>query len=166
MSVLSSIAAQFPTRIRYLRQTKADNCAQTVVAMVLGVPVDAVEREAGTDGAMTVNEVLGILARLGFFTRPISAKLAGGIWPAFYARSGGRKLRGLGFRMPRGGEVSGHAYFLAGGRMYDPATGERRGLDADVVRNELDWLVLFPVDLYSTPALRRFLGAMGWESPS
>ena len=125
------------------RQTRERNCVQTVVAIALGRDVDEVEKRAGTDGDLTVSETLDLLDAYGVTCRPISAHLVADFWPSFYARSGGARLRGLAFRLPAEGEDVGHAYYVHGKRIYDPATGRERSVDPSALKT-LDWLAILP----------------------
>jgi hypothetical protein len=148
----------FPPRgVRLLRQTRPHNCVQTVLAMSLNLPIATVEKLAGTQGMMETGEVFGLLARLGVFYRPISASLMADCWPSFWYRSGGRQLRGMGVRRPTAKDRIGHAYFIAGSVIYDPATGKTRSMNPSTL-SDIDWLALFPTDIADNPALRS-LGA-------
>ena len=132
-------------KIRWLRQERPRNCVQTVVAMAVGASVADVEAVARTEDTLDIPATMTLLAHYGVFCRPISAQLVADFWPMYYRQGGGRRLRGLGFASPNpahGREV-GHAYFLYGPRLYDPATGITEALDEPHLR-QLDWLVLFP----------------------
>lgn len=131
-------------RIRWLRQSREDNCVQTVLAIVLGLSCEVVEAEVGTTGALTIHDTLDLLSDLGVPCRPIAAELAADFWPVFYRRAGKRKLRGIGIQLPRRGEPIGHAYVLSGKTMYDPATGRKYPMEPDVIRERLNWLAIFP----------------------
>lgn len=154
-----------PSDVTYLRQEKPENCVQTVVAMALNVPVELIEEEAGTTGRLTVGETFSLLGRIGVSVRSLSADLAADFWPNFYRRYGGRDLRGMGFELPQGeGEKDvGHAYFLTGNQMYDPATGKKEKLEPEAIE-KLDWLALFPPELARASkleSLRRALRGNG-----
>lgn len=136
--------------VRRLRQDRPDNCVQTVLAMAIGVPTDVIEDEAGTSGALTIGETIDLLSRFGIESRRVHSRLLAEFWSAFYRMSGGRKMRGLAFALPRDGERIGHAYFVLGRRVYDPATGRIRRLTQRVVRR-LDLFAIFPDDLDSHP---------------
>lgn len=74
MSLIRLLADQIsPSKPRYLRQTGPHNCAQTVLAMALGVAPEAVASHLGTNSTVTVNQVLVLLARFGITTRPVAA---------------------------------------------------------------------------------------------
>lgn len=150
MSILARLQS-LGSGIRWIRQSRPENCVQTVLAMALGVPTEWIEEIAGTAGALTIRETMDLLNRFGIESRPMSADLVADFWPSFYRLNGGRKLRGLGFRLPRDGERVGHAYFLIGRRMYDPASGRLQRLDEETLRR-LDLLAIFPEDLHRTVA--------------
>lgn len=160
MEAPSWFADLFAGRVQWLRQTREHNCVQTVLAMALGLPIELVEDAAGTTGSMTVGETLHLLAELGVFCRPVSADLVSQFWSTFYRRSGGRRLRGLGFRLPEREGETGHAYLLVGAQMYDPASGQRTRVDAATLRT-LDWLAILPEGLYRTPSLRHLAESVG-----
>lgn len=128
----------------WLHQSRDDNCAQTVISMITGVPVARVAQYAGRSGALSVSEALAVLARLGIRARPVSASIVSEFWPTFRDRAGGRRLRGIAFRTtPFPGERYGHAYLLFGDRIYDPRTGDLGKLDASTFKS-LDWVALLP----------------------
>lgn len=161
---LRSLLAEIPfipTDVTYLRQDRPENCVQTVVAMALNVPVELIEEEAGTNGRMTVGETFSLLGRIGVSVRSLSAELAADFWPNFYKRYGGRDLRGMGFELPRGEKDKdvGHAYFLTGTYMYDPATGQKEKLEGEALR-QLDWLALFPPELAQASKLESLRQAL------
>lgn len=141
-----------PPGVKLLRQSRSDNCVQTVLAMSLELPIETIEAVAGTQGQMEVGEINQLLAKLGVFYRPVSASLMADCWPSLWHRSGGRKLRGMAVKLPRGGVKLGHAYFVAGAIMYDPATGRTRTMNPSTL-DALDLIVLFPSDIYDNPAL-------------
>lgn len=136
--------------VRWERQSRPHNCVQTVVAMALGVPTEAVERIAGTDGAMTVRQTIDLLAHFGIGCRPVSADFFADFWDEFYRMSGGRKMRALAFRLPRDQETVGHAYFVLGRKMFDPATGRVMRLGRRQIK-AIDYLAIFPENLHSRP---------------
>lgn len=140
--------------VRWQRQSRPHNCVQTVVAMALGVPTEAIEHMAGTDGAMTVRETIDLLAEFGIGCRPVSAEFAAEFWDVFYRMSGGRRMRGLAFRLPRDRETVGHAYFVLGRKMYDPASGRIMRLDKRQLRT-IDYLAIFPEDLHTRPEIAK-----------
>jgi hypothetical protein len=125
------------------RQSRERNCVQTVVAIALGRDVSEVEDRAGTQGDLTVSQTLELLDSYGVSCKPISARLVADFWPSFYARSGGGSLRGLAFRLPAPDEEVGHAYYVHGKRIYDPATGKETSVDPAALRT-LDWLAILP----------------------
>lgn len=128
---------------RSYRQTREHNCVQTVVAIALSCDIAEVEREAGTSETMTVAETFDLLDRYGISCQPMSAHLMADFWPSVYERSGGGRLRGLAFRLPSGKEGIGHAYYIHGRRVYDPASGREVPLDPAVLRS-LDWIAVLP----------------------
>lgn len=139
---------------RRLRQTGTDNCVQTVVAMVLGVPVEQVESAAGTRGRMSVDETTALLSRAGIYCRPVAASLVADFWPMFRKRHGGRHLRGLGFALPKTPGRAGHAFYITGATLYDPATGQTTPLN-ETTLHLLDWLALLPREAGRRDALSR-----------
>ena len=153
---LSMFASWFGFRsgVRWQRQSRPQNCVQTVVAMALGVPTEAIERVAGTDGAMTVRQTIDLLSEFGIECRPVSAEFAAEFWEAFYRLSGGRRMRGLAFRLPRDRETVGHAYFVLGRKMYDPASGRITRLGKRRLR-AIDYLAIFPPDFHARPEIAR-----------
>ena len=132
-----------PAPKRWLRQPKEDNCAHTVIAMLTGRSLADVIRTAGRDGPLSVSESLAVLSSFGLRCRPLSSAFAADFWPMFQRRAGGRRLRGLAFRLSAPGERHGHAYLLFGSRYYDPATGTFARLDAASIRR-FDWIALLP----------------------
>jgi hypothetical protein len=118
---------------------------QTVVAMALDLPIDLVEREAGTRESMDIDDTITLLRKFDLQCRPVGARMVADWWSVFYKQGGGRGLRGLGCLMPKGRNETGHAYLLVGRRMYDPASARMLPLNADTVR-QLDWVVFFPSD--------------------
>lgn len=145
--------------IRRQRQSRPHNCVQTVVAMALGVPIEMVEDLAGTKGAMTVRQTIDLLDEFGIGCRPVSAEFVAEFWDAFYRMSGGRKMRGLAFRLPRDQETVGHAYLVLGRKMYDPASGRTMRLDKRRLRS-IDYLAVFPDGLHAKPELMRLREAV------
>jgi hypothetical protein len=141
-------------RVRFFRQSRPGNCVQTVVAMALDVPVAAVERETGTDGTLTVAETTVLLNRLGVSGLPMSAGSASDFWDVFLLRHGGRRLMAVAFELPRGGAQDGHAWLLAGRRMYDPGTGQVARLDRQSVRR-FDYLLPIPEAARSASPVER-----------
>src|SRR5690606_23239607 len=90
---------------RWLKQARPDNCSQTVIAMLTGRSVSAISRSAGHTGALGVSQALRLLSALGLpLARPIAGRHAAEFWPVYRQRSGGRRLRGLAFRVSRPGE--------------------------------------------------------------
>lgn len=142
-------------KIEWLTQSREENCVQTVIAIALGLSTECVEEEARTNGTMSVHETLELLAQLGVSVRPIAADLASNFWGVFYKRGGGRRMRGLGFQLPRSGEGIGHAFFLTSTVMYDPATGKRQNINPETIKENLDWLVFLPEEAYDNPAIKK-----------
>jgi len=127
---------------QWLRQTLPDNCSQTVLSMLTGKDLAEITRLAGRPGALGISHACRVLEASGVHCgRPLAAQHAAEFWPVYWRRAGGRRLRGLGFRVARQGEDHGHAWLLFGNRLYDPADGEFRTLDPDAIR-QLDWVVL------------------------
>lgn len=128
----------------WLRQSAPDNCGQTVVSMLTGRTVAEVTRAAGEGGAIGVSQVLRLLEGFGVPAgRPVAGAHAAEFWPVYRQRAGGRRLRGLGFRVSRPGEEYGHVSLLWGREVYDPADGLFRRSDAAAVA-AFDWVVLLP----------------------
>lgn len=113
--------------------------------MITGAPVSKVCEMVRTEGPLSVSETLAVLSRLGCACRPVSSAMVADFWPLYQRRAGGRRLRGVAFRVARPGEPYGHAYLLFGKKIYDPLNGEFRALDASVLRG-LDWIALLPVE--------------------
>lgn len=126
------------------RQTRPHNCVQTVLAIALDVPIDTIEREAGTQGQMRIPDVVWLLNRLGLWAPVRAASLVADLWPGYYRRHGGRQLRGWGFRLPRGTETIGHAYLVWGTTVYDPSNGQQLPLTAATIRSEFDFMAVLP----------------------
>jgi hypothetical protein len=123
---------------------------QTVIAMGLDLPIDLIEREAGTLESMGIESTVDLLERYGLQCRPVAARLIADWWSVFYKQAGGRSLRGIGCLMPKGDRETGHAYLLIGKRMYDPGSARMLPLSPDTVR-DLDWVVFFPTDAPRVP---------------
>lgn len=135
----------FPVGGRLVRQTRPHNCVQTVIAIGLGVTVEFVERSAGTTGTMRIQGAMDLLRELRISSgRPVAASHAAAFWPFYYRQNGGRRMRGLGFVLPASEGDVGHAYFLYGRRMFDPATGRTMRLRDSSVRRHLDCIVFLP----------------------
>lgn len=135
------------SRPKLVRQRRPENCVQTVLAMILGVGVEEVEKAARTQGTMTLERAMELLHLLGIEARPLEASLAAGFWTLFYDRHGRARLRGLGMRLPRDEEEGiGHAMLVYGKYIYDPATGRTDKLTVDRLEG-LDWLLLLPGDM-------------------
>lgn len=114
---------------------------QTVLAMALDCSIEEMETESGTQGSMSVDDALRLLARRGIPARPVAASLVRDFWDVFSARAAGVKLEGLGIRLPRTTGELGHAVLLHSQRIYDPATGQSNALRPDAL-GDLDWLIL------------------------
>jgi hypothetical protein len=121
-------------------QTRPQNCVQTSIALALGIPVEAVEREAGSTATLRLPDVRWLTDRLGVASPLMAAELVAQYWPLYYRRYGGRRLRGYGIRTPRAGEPIGHAFALFGPRLYDPLTGKGIRLSPRLLREHLDWV--------------------------
>lgn len=128
---------------RWLVQSRRDNCAQTVVAMVTGLPVAQVSKYAGTKGALSVSDTLNLLAQLGVACRPVAAHVVADFWPVFRRREGGRRLRALAFRGPGAGEEYGHVSYILGNRIYDTASGSFTSYSEEELRS-MDWIAFMP----------------------
>lgn len=149
MRIPSWISRKTGHRGTLQRQKRNDNCVQTVVAMLTGNDVEEIEQMAGTIGKMTVDETLVLLGRLGIYSRPVAASMVADFWSVFYQRHGARKLRGLGFALPKEAGKAGHAFLITGANMYDPATGDSEPINEESLK-QLDWLALVPKDSAET----------------
>lgn len=128
---------------QWLIQSRRDNCAQTVIAMVTGLPVSRVSKQAGTKGALSVSETLNLLAQFGVTCRPVAANVVADFWPIFKRREGGRRIRALAFRGPSASEEYGHVSYIFGNRIYDTANGTFRAYDEKDLR-AMDWIAFLP----------------------
>ncbi len=137
------------SRPRRLRQTRALNCVQTVFAMALDLPIDVVETEVGTTGAMRMREVRWLLERLAI-TAPIwRATLVADCWDTCYQGGARRRLLAIGLRMSQDPSERGHAYLLSGSALYDPLTGTSRRMTDALIRERLHFVVLLPANARS-----------------
>ena len=118
-------------------------CGQIATALAVDLPLATIRHAAG-DEPLTPQRTFGLLARFGSPPRVVWGEAFAQFYPVHVARHGGTAFRAVAFDIkPDADTKLGHAVYLHGEQLYDPATGGWRRTSPDDLQ-QFDFVAILP----------------------